>query len=87
MLISGLSDHNIPKRHAEAIFQAAAGPKELWLVPVRATRKPCKPRLLSFSAGCCDFSLPRRLSTDLLRWNSCRLTFKSRIRTVITSCV
>jgi alpha-beta hydrolase superfamily lysophospholipase len=33
MLISGLSDHNIPKRHAEAIFQAAAGPKELWLVP------------------------------------------------------
>lgn len=33
MLISGLSDHNIPKRHAEAIFQAATGPKELWLVP------------------------------------------------------
>jgi len=33
MLISGLSDHNVPKRHAEAIFQAAAGPKELWLVP------------------------------------------------------
>jgi alpha-beta hydrolase superfamily lysophospholipase len=33
MLISGLSDHNIPKRHAEAIFLAAAGPKELWLVP------------------------------------------------------
>jgi len=32
MLISGLSDHNVPKRHAEAIFQAAAGPKELWLV-------------------------------------------------------
>jgi uncharacterized protein len=33
MLISGLSDHNIPKRHAEAIFTAASGPKELWLVP------------------------------------------------------
>ena len=33
MLISGLSDHNVPKRHAEAIYQAAAGPKELWLVP------------------------------------------------------
>jgi uncharacterized protein len=33
MLISGLSDHNIPKRHAQAIFLAAAGPKELWLVP------------------------------------------------------
>ncbi len=33
MLISGLSDHNIPKRHAEAIYSAAAGPKELWLVP------------------------------------------------------
>jgi len=33
LLISGLSDHNIPKRHAEAIFTAASGPKELWLVP------------------------------------------------------
>jgi pimeloyl-ACP methyl ester carboxylesterase len=33
MLISGLSDRNIPKRHAQAIYTAAAGPKELWLVP------------------------------------------------------
>jgi uncharacterized protein len=33
MLISGLRDHNIPKRHAEAIYHAACGPKELWLVP------------------------------------------------------
>lgn len=33
LLISGLKDHNIPRRHAEAIFQAAKGPKELWLVP------------------------------------------------------
>jgi hypothetical protein len=33
MLICGLSDHNIPKRHAEAIYTAASGPKELWLVP------------------------------------------------------
>jgi len=33
MLISGLSDHNVPKRHAQAIYQAASGPKELWLVP------------------------------------------------------
>jgi pimeloyl-ACP methyl ester carboxylesterase len=33
MLISGLSDHNIPKRHAQAIYTAAAGPKQLWLVP------------------------------------------------------
>ncbi len=33
MLISGLSDHNVPKRHSQAIYQAAAGPKELWLVP------------------------------------------------------
>jgi len=33
MLISGLSDHNIPKRHAQAIYSAASGPKELWLVP------------------------------------------------------
>jgi hypothetical protein len=33
MLISGLSDRNIPKRHSQAIYTAAAGPKELWLVP------------------------------------------------------
>ena len=33
LLISGLSDHNIPKRHAQAIYNAAAGRKELWLVP------------------------------------------------------
>lgn len=33
LLISGLSDHNVPKRHAEAIYHAASGPKELWLVP------------------------------------------------------
>jgi uncharacterized protein len=33
LLISGLRDHNIPRRHAEAIFLAATGPKELWLVP------------------------------------------------------
>ena len=33
LLIGGLKDHNIPRRHAEAIFTAAKGPKELWLVP------------------------------------------------------
>ena len=33
LLISGLSDHNIPKRHAQAIYNAATGRKELWLVP------------------------------------------------------
>jgi uncharacterized protein len=33
LLISGLRDHNVPRRHAEAIYLAAAGPKELWLVP------------------------------------------------------
>jgi len=33
LLISGLSDHNVPKRHSQAIFLAASGPKELWLVP------------------------------------------------------
>ncbi len=33
LLISGLSDHNVPKRHSQAIFVAATGPKELWLVP------------------------------------------------------
>jgi uncharacterized protein len=39
MLISGLSDHNVPKRHSEAIYQAAAGPKELWLVPKAGHQK------------------------------------------------
>ncbi len=33
LLICGLRDHNIPARHSEAIFRAAAGRKELWLVP------------------------------------------------------
>jgi pimeloyl-ACP methyl ester carboxylesterase len=33
LLIYGLSDHKIPLRHSEAIFQAAIGPKQLWLVP------------------------------------------------------
>jgi len=33
LLISGLSDHNIPKRHSQAIYNAAKGRKELWLVP------------------------------------------------------
>jgi alpha-beta hydrolase superfamily lysophospholipase len=33
LLICGLKDHNIPRRHAEAIYTAARGPKELWLVP------------------------------------------------------
>lgn len=33
LLICGLRDRNIPKRHSEAIFGAATGPKELWLVP------------------------------------------------------
>ena len=47
MLISGLSDHNIPKRHAEAIYSAASGPKELWLVP----RAHHQGRLADGSAG------------------------------------
>src|SRR5262249_4056852 len=29
LLISGLSDHNVPKRHSQAIYLAASGPKEL----------------------------------------------------------
>jgi alpha-beta hydrolase superfamily lysophospholipase len=33
LLICGLKDHNIPRRHAEAIYTAAKGPKDLWLVP------------------------------------------------------
>jgi uncharacterized protein len=33
LLICGTGDHRIPCRHAEAIYQAAIGPKELWIVP------------------------------------------------------
>jgi uncharacterized protein len=32
LLICGTSDHRIPCRHAEAIYDAATGPKELWIV-------------------------------------------------------
>lgn len=33
LLICGTADHRIPCRHAERIYQAARGPKELWIVP------------------------------------------------------
>jgi uncharacterized protein len=32
LLICGTEDHRIPCRHAEAIYKAATGPKELWIV-------------------------------------------------------
>jgi uncharacterized protein len=32
MLICGTEDHRIPCRHAERIYRAASGPKELWVV-------------------------------------------------------
>ncbi|HTU32901.1 MAG TPA: alpha/beta hydrolase [Candidatus Acidoferrum sp.] len=32
LLICGTSDHTIPCRHARRIYQAASGPKELWIV-------------------------------------------------------
>jgi len=32
LLICGTRDHTIPCRHAERIYQAARGPKELWVV-------------------------------------------------------
>jgi len=32
LLICGTDDHRIPCRHAEAIYDAAIGPKELWIV-------------------------------------------------------
>lgn len=32
LLICGTADHTIPCRHAEAIYKAARGPKELWIV-------------------------------------------------------
>lgn len=33
LLICGTNDQRIPCRHAEAIYKAAIGPKELWIVP------------------------------------------------------
>ena len=33
LLICGLEDHNIPPRHTRAIYDAAIGPKQMWLVP------------------------------------------------------
>lgn len=33
LLICGTNDHRIPCRHAQAIYNAATGPKELWIVP------------------------------------------------------
>lgn len=33
LMICGLRDHNIPPRHTQAIYAAATGPKELWLLP------------------------------------------------------
>jgi uncharacterized protein len=32
LLVCGTEDHRIPCRHAEAIYQAAIGPKDLWIV-------------------------------------------------------
>jgi uncharacterized protein len=32
LLICGTADHRIPCRHAEAIYNAATGPKQLWIV-------------------------------------------------------
>lgn len=58
LLICGLSDRKIPRRHAEAIFRAAAGPKELWLVPGAGHEKALavapaefKRRVLAFFVG------------------------------------
>ncbi len=33
LLICGLEDRNIPARHTRAIYAAAIGPKQMWLVP------------------------------------------------------
>ncbi|HEV2205906.1 MAG TPA: alpha/beta hydrolase [Candidatus Acidoferrales bacterium] len=33
LLICGTEDHRIPCRHAERIYKAARGPRELWIVP------------------------------------------------------
>jgi uncharacterized protein len=58
LLICGLSDRKIPCRHAEAIFHAAAGPKQLWEVPATGHEKAIethgaefRERVLKFFAG------------------------------------
>ena len=58
LLISGLSDHNIPKRHAQAIYNAATGRKELWLVPgaghqeaIKKAPEEFRQRVLKFLAS------------------------------------
>lgn len=33
LLICGLEDRNIPPRHTKAVYAAAIGPKDMWLVP------------------------------------------------------
>lgn len=33
LLICGTADHTIPCRHARRVYQAARGPKQLWIVP------------------------------------------------------
>ena len=33
LLICGTNDHRIPCRHAQSIYNAAIGPKEMWIVP------------------------------------------------------
>jgi len=33
LLICGTKDNNVPSRHTRRIYQAATGPKEMWLVP------------------------------------------------------
>ena len=58
LLIYGLSDHKIPLRHSQSIYEAAIGPKELWLVPgashtkaIAAEPEEFRRRVLAFYAS------------------------------------
>jgi alpha-beta hydrolase superfamily lysophospholipase len=58
LLICGGEDHTIPCRHARSVFDAAAGPKQLWAVPgaghsqaYGAEPEEFERRVLEFFAG------------------------------------
>jgi alpha-beta hydrolase superfamily lysophospholipase len=64
LLISGLRDHNVPKRHAEAIFLAASGPKELWLVPKARHQKAMETAPEEFQSRVLRFFLRAQVASN-----------------------
>lgn len=55
LLIYGLRDQKIPLRHSDAIFQAAIGPKQLWLVPGATHTKALQTAPAEFQRRVLDF--------------------------------